>query len=109
MIILVKIKRLENEIFLYIIFIGSVIFSDGLAITLFFFMYVSNVFIKICFYAVINCSLKGFKIFPFLKVAEPSYPYYVHRVNFFLVDITWFICIRRKFIWKSKNIFYKKI
>ena len=77
-----KDKKIGNEIFLYIAFIGTVIFSDGLAIALLFFMYVSNIFIKICFYAVINCSLKGFKIFPFLKVAEPSFPYLVYGAGF---------------------------
>jgi len=64
----------DAKILFYIIFIGIVIFSYGQAIVLFFFMYVSNIFTKICFYAVINCSLKGFKIFPFLKIAEPSSP-----------------------------------
>ena len=103
-----KDKKIGNEIFLYIIFIGSVIFSDGLAITLFFFMYVSNVFIKICFYAVINCSLKGFKIFPFLKVAEPSYPYYVHRVNFFFSRYYLVYLYKEKIYMEIKEYFLQK-
>ncbi|WP_298784468.1 hypothetical protein, partial [uncultured Campylobacter sp.] len=53
--------------------------SLGLFLVALIFMYIINMLLKLIVYFYINRSLKGFKIFPFIKVARPGYGKYLYN------------------------------
>lgn len=49
------------------------LFMEPLFIVFVISFYLSNFLIKLCFYLCLNISLKGFKIFPFIRVTNETY------------------------------------
>lgn len=81
-----------------------------------FFMYVANVFIKFVVYFCINKGIKGFKIFPFIKVARPGYGKYLynavaisaHYYLIYLYSSEIYNEVKEYFLQKNINIDYIK-
>ena len=79
-------------------------------------MYVANIFIKFVVYFCINKGIKGFKIFPFIKVDEPwhgGYLYYsvvvsAHYYLIYLYSSEIYDEVREYFLQKNINIDYIK-
>ena len=79
-------------------------------------MYVANIFIKFVVYCCINKGIKGFKIFPFIKVDEPwhgGYLYYsvvvsAHYYLIYLYSSEIYDEVREYFLQKNINIDYIK-
>ena len=79
-------------------------------------MYVANIFIKFVVYFCINKGIKGFKIFPFIKVDEPwhgGYLYYsvaisAHYYLIYLYSSEIYNEVREYFLQKNINIDYIK-
>ena len=79
-------------------------------------MYVANIFIKFVVYCCINKGIKGFKIFPFIKVDEPwhgGYLYYsvvvsAHYYLIYLYSSQIYDEVREYFLQKNINIDYIK-
>ena len=79
-------------------------------------MYVANIFIKFVVYFCINKGIKGFKIFPFIKVDEPwhgGYLYYsvvvsAHYYLIYLYSSQIYDEVREYFLQKNINIDYIK-
>ena len=90
--------------------------SLGIILVILFFMYVANVFIKFVVYFCINKGIKGFKIFPFIKVDEPwhgGYLYYsvvvsAHYYLIYLYSSEIYDEVREYFLQKNINIDYIK-
>lgn len=79
-------------------------------------MYVANIFIKFVVYFCINKGIKGFKIFPFIKVDEPWYGGYsiyaasiaAHYYLIYLYSSEIYDEVREYFLQKNINIDYIK-
>ena len=79
-------------------------------------MYVANIFIKFVVYFCINKGIKGFKIFPFIKVDEPwhgGYLYYsvvvsAHYYLIYLYSSQIYDEVKEYFLQKNINIDYIK-
>lgn len=79
-------------------------------------MYVTNVLIKFVIYFCINKGIKGFKIFPFIKVARPGYGKYLynavaiaaHYYLIYLYSSQIYDEVREYFLQKNINIDYIK-
>ena len=79
-------------------------------------MYVANIFIKFVVYFCINKGIKGFKIFPFIKVARPGYGKYLynavaisaHYYLIYLYSNEIYDEVREYFLQKNINIDYIK-
>ena len=79
-------------------------------------MYVTNVLIKVVIYFCINKGIKGFKIFPFIKVDEPWYGGYsiyaasiaAHYYLIYLYSSKIYDEVREYFLQKNINIDYIK-
>lgn len=79
-------------------------------------MYVTNVLIKFVIYFCINKGIKGFKIFPFIKVDEPwhgGYLYYsvviaAHYYLIYLYSSEIYDEVKEYFLQKNINIDYIK-
>ena len=90
--------------------------SLGIILVILFFMYVVNIFIKFVVYFCINKGIKGFKIFPFIKVDEPwhgGYLYYsvvvsAHYYLIYLYSSEIYDEVREYFLQKNINIDYIK-
>ncbi|WP_297921532.1 hypothetical protein [uncultured Campylobacter sp.] len=90
--------------------------SLGIILVILFFMYVANIFIKFVVYFCINKGIKGFKIFPFIKVDEPwhgGYLYYsvvvsAHYYLIYLYSSEIYDEVREYFLQKNINIDYIK-
>lgn len=90
--------------------------SLGIILVILFFMYVANIFIKFVVYFCINKGIKGFKIFPFIKVDEPwhgGYLYYsvaisAHYYLIYLYSSEIYNEVREYFLQKNINIDYIK-
>jgi len=67
--------RTSSFIVLVVLCVGSL----GLFLVALIFMYITNMLLKLIVYFYINHSLKGFKIFPFIKVARPGYGKYLYN------------------------------
>ena len=100
-------------------FIAGIIFcigSLGIILVILFFMYVANIFIKFVVYFCINKGIKGFKIFPFIKVDEPwhgGYLYYsvaisAHYYLIYLYSSEIYNEVKEYFLQKNINIDYIK-
>ena len=66
-------KPKSNKIFFFIIALMMLIAWQGMAVAMVFFIYLSNIILKLIIYLFLNKNLKGFKFFPFLRVANPSF------------------------------------
>ena len=90
--------------------------SLGIILVILFFMYVANIFIKFVVYFCINKGIKGFKIFPFIKVDEPwhgGYLYYsvaisAHYYLIYLYSSEIYDEVKEYFLQKNINIDYIK-
>ena len=79
-------------------------------------MYVANIFIKFVVYFCINKGIKGFKIFPFIKVARPGYDKYLynavaiaaHYYLIYLYSSQIYDEVKEYFLQKNINIDYIK-
>ena len=79
-------------------------------------MYITNMLLKLIVYFYINRSLKGFKIFPFIKVDEPwhgGYLYYsvvvsAHYYLIYLYSSEIYDEVKEYFLQKNINIDYIK-
>jgi len=67
--------RTSSFIVLVVLCVGSL----GIFLVALIFMYITNMLLKLIVYFYINRSLKGFKIFPFIKVARPRYGKYLYN------------------------------
>ena len=67
--------RTSSFIVLVVLCVGSL----GLFLVALIFIYIINMLLKLIVYFYINHSLKGFKIFPFIKVARPGYGKYLYN------------------------------
>lgn len=80
------------------------------------FMYIINMLLKLIVYFYINRSLKGFKIFPFIKVARPGYDKYLynavaiaaHYYLIYLYSSQIYDEVKEYFLQKNINIDYIK-
>ena len=81
-----------------------------------FYIYIINMLLKLIVYFYINRSLKGFKIFPFIKVARPGYGKYLynavaiaaHYYLIYLYSSEIYDEVREYFLQKNINIDYIK-
>ena len=112
-------KNFSTRNFRTSFFIVLVIFCIGSLGFFFVFllcMYVANIFIKFVVYFCINKGIKGFKIFPFIKVDEPwhgGYLYYsvvvsAHYYLIYLYSSEIYDEVREYFLQKNINIDYIK-
>jgi len=112
-------KNFSTQNFRTSFFIVLVIFCVGSLGFFFVFllcMYVANIFIKFVVYFCINKGIKGFKIFPFIKVDEPwhgGYLYYsvvvsAHYYLIYLYSSEIYDEVREYFLQKNINIDYIK-
>ncbi len=104
--------RASSFIVLVVLCIGSL----GLFLVALIFMYIINMLLKLIVYFYINHSLKGFKIFPFIKVARPGYGKYLynavaiaaHYYLIYLYSSQIYDEVREYFLQKNINIDYIK-
>ena len=104
--------RASSFIVLVVLCIGSL----GLFLVALIFMYIINMLLKLIVYFYINRSLKGFKIFPFIKVARPGYDKYLynavaisaHYYLIYLYSSEIYDEVREYFLQKNINIDYIK-
>lgn len=112
-------KNFSTQNFRTSFFIVLVIFCVGSLGFFFVFllcMYVANIFIKFVVYFCINKGIKGFKIFPFIKVDEPWYGGYsiyaasiaAHYYLIYLYSSEIYDEVREYFLQKNINIDYIK-
>lgn len=112
-------KNFSTQNFRTSFFIVLVIFCVGSLGFFFVFllcMYVANIFIKFVVYFCINKGIKGFKIFPFIKVDEPwhgGYLYYsvvvsAHYYLIYLYSSEIYNEVKEYFLQKNINIDYIK-
>ena len=112
-------KNFSTQNFRTSFFIVLVIFCVGSLGFFFVFllcMYVANIFIKFVVYFCINKGIKGFKIFPFIKVDEPWYGGYsiyaasiaAHYYLIYLYSSKIYDEVREYFLQKNINIDYIK-
>ena len=112
-------KNFSTRNFRTSFFIVLVIFCVGSLGFFFVFllcMYVANIFIKFVVYFCINKGIKGFKIFPFIKVARPGYGKYLynavaiaaHYYLIYLYSSEIYDEVREYFLQKNINIDYIK-
>ena len=66
-------KPKSNKIFFFIIALMMLIAWQGMAVAMVFFIYLSNIILKLIIYLFLNKSLRGFRFLPFLRIAHPSY------------------------------------
>ena len=104
--------RTSSFIVLVVLCVGSL----GLFLVALIFMYITNMLLKLIVYFYINHSLKGFKIFPFIKVARPGYGKYLynavaisaHYYLIYLYSSEIYDEVREYFLQKNINIDYIK-
>lgn len=104
--------RIPSFIVLVIFCVGSL----GFFFVFLLCMYVANIFIKFVVYFCINKGIKGFKIFPFIKVDEPwhgGYLYYsvvvsAHYYLIYLYSSQIYDEVKEYFLQKNINIDYIK-
>ncbi|WP_298050372.1 hypothetical protein [uncultured Campylobacter sp.] len=104
--------RTSSFIVLVVLCVGSL----GLFLVALIFMYITNMLLKLIVYFYINHSLKGFKIFPFIKVARPGYGKYLynavvvsaHYYLIYLYSSEIYDEVRKYFLQKNINIDYIK-
>lgn len=104
--------RASSFIVLVVLCVGSL----GLFLVALIFMYITNMLLKLIVYFYINHSLKGFKIFPFIKVARPGYGKYLynavaisaHYYLIYLYSSEIYDEVREYFLQKNINIDYIK-
>ncbi|WP_298025051.1 hypothetical protein [uncultured Campylobacter sp.] len=104
--------RASSFIVLVVLCAGSL----GLFLVALIFMYIINMLLKLIVYFYINRSLKGFKIFPFIKVARPGYGKYLynavaiaaHYYLIYLYSSEIYDEVREYFLQKNINIDYIK-
>ena len=104
--------RTSSFIVLVVLCVGSL----GLFLVAPIFMYITNMFLKLIVYFYINRSLKGFKIFPFIKVARPGYGKYLynavaiaaHYYLIYLYSSKIYDEVKEYFLQKNINIDYIK-
>ena len=104
--------RTSSFIVLVVLCVGSL----GLFLVALIFMYITNMLLKLIVYFYINRSLKGFKIFPFIKVARPGYGKYLynavaiaaHYYLIYLYSSEIYDEVREYFLQKNINIDYIK-
>ncbi len=104
--------RTSSFIVLVVLCVGSL----GLFLVALIFMYITNMLLKLIVYFYINRSLKGFKIFPFIKVARPGYGKYLynavaiaaHYYLIYLYSSQIYDEVREYFLQKNINIDYIK-
>ena len=104
--------RAPSFIVLVIFCVGSL----GFFLVFLLCMYMANIFIKFVVYCCINKGIKGFKIFPFIKVDEPwhgGYLYYsivvsAHYYLIYLYSSEIYDEVREYFLQKNINIDYIK-
>ena len=63
----------SDKIFFLVMALMMLVAWQGMAIAMVFFMYLSNIILKLIVYLFLNKSLRGFRFLPFLRVAEPWY------------------------------------
>ncbi|WP_297950462.1 hypothetical protein [uncultured Campylobacter sp.] len=104
--------RASSFIVLVVLCVGSL----GLFLVALIFMYITNMLLKLIVYFYINHSLKGFKIFPFIKVARPGYGKYLynavaisaHYYLIYLYSSQIYDEVKEYFLQKNINIDYIK-
>lgn len=104
--------RTSSFIVLVVLCVGSL----GLFLVALIFMYITNMLLKLIVYFYINRSLKGFKIFPFIKVARPGYGKYLynavtiaaHYYLIYLYSSEIYDEVKEYFLQKNINIDYIK-
>ena len=104
--------RTSSFIVLVVLCVGSL----GLFLVALIFMYITNMLLKLIVYFYINHSLKGFKIFPFIKVARPGYGKYLynavaisaHYYLIYLYSSEIYNEVKEYFLQKNINIDYIK-
>ena len=104
--------RTSSFIVLVVLCVGSL----GLFLVALIFIYIINMLLKLIVYFYINRSLKGFKIFPFIKVARPGYGKYLynavaiaaHYYLIYLYSSEIYDEVREYFLQKNINIDYIK-
>lgn len=104
--------RASSFIVLVVLCIGSL----GIFLVALIFMYIINMLLKLIVYFYINRSLKGFKIFPFIKVARPGYGKYLynavaiaaHYYLIYLYSSEIYDEVKEYFLQKNINIDYIK-
>ena len=104
--------RTPSFIVLVIFCVGSL----GFFLVFLLCMYMANIFIKFVVYCCINKGIKGFKIFPFIKVDEPwhgGYLYYsvvvsAHYYLIYLYSSEIYNEVKEYFLQKNINIDYIK-
>ena len=62
---------ISDKVLFVVIAIVMLLAWRGVAVAMVFFMYLSNIILKLTIYLFLNKSLRGFRILPFLRVAEP--------------------------------------
>ena len=100
----------------FIVLVVLCVGSLGLFLVALIFIYIINMLLKLIVYFYINRSLKGFKIFPFIKVDEPwhgGYLYYsvvvsAHYYLIYLYSSQIYDEVREYFLQKNINIDYIK-
>ncbi|MBQ9876225.1 MAG: hypothetical protein IJM31_03975 [Campylobacter sp.] len=100
-------KTILTPIVYIIIFIAS-IKTYGLAFVVILICYLSNIVVKSMIYLLINKNLKGFKIFPFIQIAEPAGDYH-GKLNeryymIYLFDNEVYREVKKYFLQKSIDI-----
>lgn len=104
--------RASSFVVLVVLCVGSL----GIFLVALIFMYITNMLLKLIVYFYINRSLKGFKIFPFIKVARPGYGKYLynavaiaaHYYLIYLYSSQIYDEVREYFLQKNININYIK-
>ena len=96
--------RASSFIVLVVLCVGSL----GIFLVALIFMYIINMVLKLIVYFYINRSLKGFKIFPFIKVARPGYGKYLYNAVAIAAHY-YLIYIAVKFTTRLKSTFCRKI
>ena len=104
--------RTSSFIVLVVVCVGSL----GIFLVALIFMYITNMLLKLIVYFYINRSLKGFKIFPFIKVARPGHNKYLynavaiaaHYYLIYLYSSEIYDEVREYFLQKNINIDYIK-
>ena len=111
-------KNFSTSVFNTSFFIVSILLcigSLGVILVFLFFMYAVNILIKFVVYFCINKGLKGFQIFPFIKVAEPWYgnefmafPISAHYYLVYLYSSEVYDEVKEYFLQKNINIDFLK-